>query len=309
VRGGVGCGATLDLSRVLLRDGAVVIRGFGRGSRSHLRKWARVPLTSLTPLETAIRSSWSLWTADPVDQPTWSSANPAQGQCASTALIVQDMLAGQLLLADVHHQDGSRQGVHFWNRLSNGMELDLTREQFTGGEVIGEPRIVERPTDVTRGRLAGQYHLLAARVAGTLQGRVDGTDVPRPVSIKGVCLDPDRQVLLCRNWRAEWELPGGRPELGERFDRCLEREIAEETGLIVEAAHVIDAHAFEVQKDVWVDIVVYGCRLHASDAPVASDEHQAVAFLDPTVIRSEELAEGYARAIAQWCCLAVLAAT
>jgi ADP-ribose pyrophosphatase YjhB (NUDIX family) len=249
----------------------------------------------------AIRSSWSVWTADPVDQLTWSSTNPAQGQCASTALIVQDMLGGQLLIADVHHQDGSRQGVHFWNRLSNGMELDLTREQFTGGEVVGEPRMVDRPPDVTRGRLAGQYHLLAARVAGTLQGRGDGADMPRPVSIKGVCLDPDRRVLLCRNWRAEWELPGGRPEIGERFDRCLEREVVEETGLVVEALYVIDAYAFEVQKDAWVDIVVYGCRLDASDAPVASAEHQGVLFLDSSVILPGQLAEGYAQAIAQWC--------
>jgi ADP-ribose pyrophosphatase YjhB (NUDIX family) len=278
----------------------VVIRRRRRRSSSHLRKWAGVPLTSLTPLETAIRSNWSVWTADPVDQPTWSSTNPAQGQCASTALVIQDMLGGQLLLADVRHQDGSRQGVHFWNRLSDGMELDLTREQFTGGEVIGEPRMVDRPTDVTRGRLAGQYHLLAARVAGRLQGRGVGTDTPRPVSVKGVCLDADRHVLLCRNWRAEWELPGGRPELGERFDRCLEREVVEETGLVVEAAHVIDAHALEVQKGAWVDIVVYGCRVDASDAPVASAEHQAVAFLDPSVVCPEELAEGYTHAITQW---------
>jgi 8-oxo-dGTP pyrophosphatase MutT (NUDIX family) len=49
------------------------------------------------------------------------------------------------------------------------------------------------------------------------------------VTIKGVCLDAERRVLLCRNDRQEWELPGGRPELGESFPACLIREIQEET--------------------------------------------------------------------------------
>jgi ADP-ribose pyrophosphatase YjhB (NUDIX family) len=257
-------------------------------------------LPSLTELERAIRSSWGMWTADPVDQPSWSSTNPARGQCASTALIVQDMLGGQLLIADVDHQDGSRQGVHYWNRLATGMELDLTREQFTGREVIGEPRVVQRPADVTRGRLAGQYRLLAAAVASRLQGRLEWQSEPRPVSVKGVCLDPSGRVLLCRNGRAEWELPGGRPEIGERFDRCVEREVAEESGLVVEASHVIDAYAFEVLEGAWVDVVVYGCRLDTPATPRTSAEHHAVAFLDPTIIRPSELPEGYARAIAQW---------
>jgi 8-oxo-dGTP pyrophosphatase MutT (NUDIX family) len=54
-----------------------------------------------------------------------------------------------------------------------------------------------------------------------------------PVTIKGVCLDAGRRVLLCRNHRSEWELPGGRPELREAFSACLVREIEEETGLTV----------------------------------------------------------------------------
>jgi hypothetical protein len=51
--------------------------------------------------------------------------------------------------------------VHFWNRLPDGRELDLTRDQFQDGQVVGSPREVERPADVTRGRLPGHYHLLS----------------------------------------------------------------------------------------------------------------------------------------------------
>src|SRR4051794_1278781 len=116
-----------------------------------------VILESLHQLERVIRSSWSLQTCDPVDAADWSPANPARGQCAVTALVVQDLLGGDLLLAEARNADGSRQGVHYWNRLAGGLEVDLTREQFTPTERVGAPEPVERPPDTSRGRLAAQY--------------------------------------------------------------------------------------------------------------------------------------------------------
>ena len=50
--------------------------------------------------------------------------NPAFGQCAVTALIVQDRLGGELM-------HGATKSVsHYWNRLANGFEIDLTSDQF-----------------------------------------------------------------------------------------------------------------------------------------------------------------------------------
>lgn len=34
------------------------------------------------------------------------------------------------------HQDSWPQGFHWWNRLPNGVELDLLREQFQHGQAI-----------------------------------------------------------------------------------------------------------------------------------------------------------------------------
>src|SRR6185437_15111655 len=48
-----------------------------------------------------------------------------------------------------------------------------------------------------------------------------------PASIKGV-LFVDGQVVLVRNSRDEWELPGGRLENGESHAQTLTREFAEE---------------------------------------------------------------------------------
>jgi hypothetical protein len=60
-----------------------------------------------------------------------------------TALVVHDLFGGELLEAEVHFRDGSRQGFHYWNRL-DGVEVDLTREQFSGREVIQEPHVIDR---------------------------------------------------------------------------------------------------------------------------------------------------------------------
>jgi hypothetical protein len=116
-------------------------------------------LPTLAELEAAIRSAWCRETSD--DPEEWSTENPARGQCGVTALVVRDYLGGELLIADVLAADPARAERHCWNRLSSGVELDLTREQFRSGETLGQP--VERePLVKTRG--VDRYELLADRV-------------------------------------------------------------------------------------------------------------------------------------------------
>jgi hypothetical protein len=92
---------------------------------------------TLAQLEEAIRESWSLDTADEDDG--WTPENPSRGQCDITTLVVHDLVGGQLLGADVY-LDGARIEGHMWNRLVSGIDVDLTRDQFKRGEVVGEPR-------------------------------------------------------------------------------------------------------------------------------------------------------------------------
>jgi hypothetical protein len=120
-------------------------------------------------LEAAIRASWATDTCDPVDLP-WSADNAPRGQCGVTALVIQDRLGGDLIMATVHNADGSRQGVHYWNRLPDGTELDLTRDQFTAGEVIQDDAIVQERKGDEAGRMLWQYLALKDRVAAALSG-------------------------------------------------------------------------------------------------------------------------------------------
>jgi hypothetical protein len=113
----------------------------------------RPTVFTLAQLEQAIRDSWSLETADTDN--AWLPENPGCGQCDITSLVVHDLLGGELVAAEVY-LDGERVEAHMWNRLPSGIEVDLTRDQFKRGEVIGEPRV--RPRPVTVDRSHPRYH-------------------------------------------------------------------------------------------------------------------------------------------------------
>lgn len=122
---------------------------------------------SLEQASEAIRVSWSADTCDPVDLP-WSPANPSRGQCGTSALVIHDLLGGDLMFAEVLRQDGSKQGHHYWNRLPEGGEVDLTLEQFAPDEIVQPGQVVTRPPGAPR-RCAEQYATLSRRVRERLQ--------------------------------------------------------------------------------------------------------------------------------------------
>ena len=131
----------------------------------------RVIPKTFAEIESAIRGAWSADTRDPSDD--WSPANPASGQCGVTALVLNDIFGGHLLVAEVQYVDGTHHGNHYWNRFG-GIEVDLTREQFDDSVVIRTPSMVTRPPGPPR-RCAEQYSLLRHRVFAAL-----GLALPEP---------------------------------------------------------------------------------------------------------------------------------
>lgn len=120
-----------------------------------------------------------------------------------------------------------------------------------------------------------------------------------PVSIKGVLI-VDGKALLLRNERNEWDLPGGRIELGETPECCLIREFQEEVSVNVNVEEIIDSYLFEVIPEKHVFIVTYGCCLKDSFSPQISDEHQEIGLHAPNDFGNINLPLGYANSIRNW---------
>ena len=93
-----------------------------------MRRW------TLREIEPAVRSAWGIDTCDPHDLADWHPGNPARGQCGATALVVNDLLGGDLVVGE---------------------------ETVTGG------RVVERPPGPVR-RCREQYETLLERVLASL---------------------------------------------------------------------------------------------------------------------------------------------
>ena len=120
-----------------------------------------------------------------------------------------------------------------------------------------------------------------------------------PVSVKGVLLIEEK-VVLVRNGRNEWELPGGRLELSETPEQALIREFDEELSIQVEATDIVDSYLFEAIPSKHVFIVTYGCRLRGEFAPVLSTEHTAFGLHALSELGRIPLPAGYVRSIQSW---------
>lgn len=69
-------------------------------------------------LQAALEKAWSAETSS-----RWLPANPARGQCSVTALVVEDIVGGEIAKTGV---DGA---WHFYN-LVDGKRVDFTQSQF-----------------------------------------------------------------------------------------------------------------------------------------------------------------------------------
>lgn len=96
-----------------------------------------------------------------------------------------------------------------------------------------------------------------------------------PVSAKAVIVR-NGTVLLARNERDEWELPGGRVERGEEPAAAAVRKVGEETGLLVQIRFQLGLTPLEIEPDRFVLIAAFACTIVEERDLVVSEEHAAL---------------------------------
>lgn len=97
------------------------------------------------------------------------------------------------------------------------------------------------------------------------------------------------QVLLVQRARPPlqgyWALPGGGIELGETVESALQREVAEETGLVVSLPRFL-GYANAIDRDTndrvrWHYVIFYFECWATSTAAVSGDDAAAIAWVTP----------------------------
>jgi len=93
-------------------------------------------------------------------------------------------------------------------------------------------------------------------------GRVTG-GARKPLQVGAALVIHDGRVLVQtrpagRSWEGTWEFPGGKLEPGEDIRACVEREVLEETGLVVTAGEPLHEVAWEYPGAL-VDVTFLAC--------------------------------------------------
>jgi len=122
-----------------------------------------------------------------------------------------------------------------------------------------------------------------------------------PISVKGVVVSSSDRVLLLKNEREEWELSGGRIEIGETPEECVVREIYEETRWKIATGPILGTWMYYINAaEKHVFIVTYGCYPESDVEPVLSHEHKEIGLFTESEVARLSMPGGYRCSIAAW---------
>lgn len=102
------------------------------------------------------------------------------------------------------------------------------------------------------------------------------------------------------NPRLEWELPGGRLEIGETPQECLVREVLEECDLKIIPKRPLNPCVFEVVPRRFVLLVPYLCAVVSNSAVIRlSIEHVQMGFFPKNELLNIPLPAEYVSIISE----------
>ena len=134
-------------------------------SDSFIIKEKMTTIVKLKDLSFALLKCWGADTA----KGEWREDVPSLNQCAVTALVVQDYFDGDLMRCPLSDGDS-----HYWNRLPDGNEIDLTFQQFAYTHQIdinGETIVRDRDYVLSFPDTVKRYDILRNRVKEVLFGQ------------------------------------------------------------------------------------------------------------------------------------------
>ena len=121
---------------------------------------------------------------------------------------------------------------------------------------------------------------------------VDYFEYQLPVSVKAV-ISLNGQIPLLRNERNEWELPGGKLDLGESPTVCVQREVHEELNIDISVGMNVHNWVYTIFPYRHVFVVTYFAKAVESATPHFSHEHKELALVSPDEANDLNMPEGY----------------
>jgi ADP-ribose pyrophosphatase YjhB (NUDIX family) len=135
-------------------------------------------------------------------------------------------------------------------------------------------------------------------------GTPEGTSLPVVPCVGAVVHDTAGRLLLVRRGhdphRGRWSLPGGRVEWGESPEEAVEREVREETGLVVRAEAPVGRVRIQGHGVVY-DVLDLACTLVApGEVPVPGDDAADAVFADADVLAGLECTPRLVETLREW---------
>ena len=124
----------------------------------------------------ALHSAWCRETASPTSACEARSVGDPRGQCAVTALLIQDLLGGDIMRAEVQDYTGTVFGSNYWNLIPGMGWIDMTRTQFADSFLMANAEVVQRArllesAGAVAARTPERYRLLKERYAAARRAR------------------------------------------------------------------------------------------------------------------------------------------
>lgn len=112
-------------------------------------------------LEKALTECWIKETSNQPEK--WASSNPTLGQCAVTALLVNEMFGGVIIRGEFKNGQ-----THYWNLIEKNV-VDLTRDQFKGEVSFERISLAAVDKMMSNENTANRFNILKKKVKKILE--------------------------------------------------------------------------------------------------------------------------------------------